>query len=140
MARKSAKRNVRAQTSSVSRRRSLTPKQKSKNVRPTKFSRVFQKLAKLGKEDQRYAMMCANNAFIRQFCNHVKKLRTAPVNAKLRLRLQKQKKSLRKLVNKKTNADMQRSMLIQRGGFLPLLMAALPALGSVVGSIIQAAT
>ena len=35
---------------------------------------------------------------------------------------------------------MQRSMLIQRGGIFPLIMAALPALGSVVGSIIQAAT
>ena len=105
-----------------------------------KFTQAFQRLRKLNKNDQLIAMGVSNNAFIRQFCNQVKKLRSAPVSAKLRKRLQQQGKALRKLIDAKTAIHSKRMMLSQRGGIFPLLMAALPALGSVVGSIINATT
>ena len=55
--------------------------------------------------------------------------------------MKKHRKHLQKLVHKNTSISTKRKMLSQRGGiaFLPLIMAALPAIGSLIGNAISRA-
>ena len=115
----------------------LRQKKNKKKKKPTKFHIALTKLRKLNRAQQIQAMKMSNDAFIRQFSNHIKRLRHAPLSPAMKKRLQRQQKKLRKLVNARTSLQVKRKMLTQRGGFLPLLFAALPAIGSMVGSIIQ---
>ena len=85
---------------------------------------------------QRQALMMANDAFICQLCAQVKKLRHQPLSAPVKKRMQKQKKNLQKFVLQKTSANVRRKMLTQRGGFLPMLLSALSAVGAMLGNII----
>ena len=79
----------------------------------------------------------ANNTFIRQFCTRVRKLKHAKLTPKLEGKLRRHKAKLRMLSNGKTAIKRKRAVLSQRGGFLPLLMAAIPAIASVVGSLVR---
>lgn len=81
----------------------------------------------------------SNDAFIRQLCTHIKKMRHASLPSPLKKRMQKQRKNLQKFIRARTSATVKRKMLSQRGGFLPLLIAALPALGAMVGNVIGGA-
>lgn len=105
----------------------------------SKFHIAIQKLKQMNLKQQRQALMMSNDTFIRQLCAKVKKLRHQPMSASLKKRMQKQKKKLQKFVLPKTSATMRRKMLTQRGGFLPLLISALPAVGALVGNIIAGA-
>ena len=92
------------------------------------------------KENQLKALQSANDKFIRQFCGQVKRLKYAKVSPSLRKRLQKQRKKIHKLISSKTSMKSKRKMLSgQKGGFLPLLLAALPALGSIAGGLLSRA-
>lgn len=117
-------------------RRSKKTKRRT-TKKPTKFNVALSKLKRMKQAQQVQAVRMSNNAFIRQLSNHVKHLRYAPLSPALKKKLQRQKTKLRKLVNARTSTQVRRKMLTQRGGFLPLLLAALPAVGSLVGNIIS---
>ena len=101
---------------------------------------ALQKLSRMKPHVQREAMKHANNAFIHSMCSHIRKLRTTPVSPKLRKRIQKHKKYLQKFLRKKTSMAVKRKMLSQRGGgiaaLVPIIISALPAIGSMIGNAI----
>lgn len=102
------------------------------------FSKALQHLKRMKRGSQSTALSSANSKFIHQFCNHVKKLKFAKVSPTLRKRLKRQRKHIHKLISSKTSMKSKRSMLSkQKGGFLPLLLAALPALGSIAGGLLS---
>ena len=102
-----------------------------------KFISTLHRLKKLRPRQRNQAIQLANNKFIRDFVSGVKQLRNARLKPSMRTRLKRQAKNLRKFVNSKTSIGTKRKMLVQRGGFAPLLLAALPALGSILGGVIS---
>ena len=122
------------------RRRRPTKRRQRKRVkqRGGKFYATLKRLKKLNPYQRRSAIEVANDKFIRHFAGQVKKLKRATgLQPSLRTKLKRHAKALRKLTNKKTSMKSKRKMLSQRGGFLPLLLAALPAIGSIAGGIIS---
>lgn len=103
------------------------------------FKAVLNKIKKLRPSQRTQAMKLANNKFINDFTREVKKLKHARVSSKIKNRLRRQSKKLNKFISRKTSTANRRRMLTQRGGFLPLLLAALPALGSIIGGVISRA-
>lgn len=102
------------------------------------FMKLIHRLRKLKAPQRQQAMKVANDKFIRDLCTRVKTLRKAKgIQPSLRKKLKRHVKTLRKLTNSKTALKTKRKMLSQRGGFLPLLLAALPALGSILGGVIS---
>ena len=97
---------------------------------------ALQKLKRMKPHHQREALKMSNNAFIHQLCAQVKQMRNETFPHALTKRIQRQKKNLQKFVRVKTSTTAKRNMLTQRGGFLPLLIAALPAMGAMIGNII----
>ena len=119
-------------------RRSTNKKKKRSNRGKSSFRVVLQKVMKLRPAQRIEAMKIANNKFITDFSRQVKKLQRTRVSRKLQKRLSRHSKKLRKFTNSKTPVKAKRRMLTQqRGGFLPLLLAALPALGSIVGGVLS---
>ena len=119
-----------------SRRRRVRRRQKGSN----KFNSTLLRLKKLSPSQRRQAMEIANDKFIRDFTKEVKNLRRADgLRPTLKQKLRRHSKALRKLANNKTSIKAKRRMLSQRGGFLPLLLAALPAIGSIAGGLISRA-
>lgn len=117
-------------------------KKRSKRCRKkkcnSKFSTILCRLKKLNPTQRHQAIEIANDKFIRDFTTQVKKLRCARgLRPSLQKKLKRHGKALRKLTNKKTSIKMKRKMLSQRGGFLPLILAALPAIGSIIGGIVS---
>ena len=110
---------------------------RGRGKKSSKFSNTLVKLKKMKPADLCKALKMSNDAFIKQFCNHVKKLKYATVPPSIEKRMKRQGKKLRKFIHKKTSVKEKRKMLSQRGGFLPLLLAALPALGSVIGGVLS---
>lgn len=102
-----------------------------------KFNATLSRLRKLSPTQRRQAMTIANDKFIRQLLSNVKKLRNANLHPSMSKKLKRHSTTLRKLVNDRTSLKAKRKVLSQRGGFLPLLLAALPAVGSIVGGLIS---
>ena len=103
-----------------------------------KFCYVIKQLQRLDAPQQRQAIEIASDNFIRDFWIHVKKLKRAHgLKQSLKRKLKRNRVALRKLTNKNVSLKCKRQMLAQRGGFLPLLLAALPAIGSIAGGIIS---
>ena len=103
-----------------------------------KFQRVLLRFKKLKAKQRRQVIEAANAKFIRDIIAEVKKLRRSTnIRPILRRKLKQHAKVLRKLTNKNTSLKVQRNVLSQRGGFLPLLLAALPAIGSIAGGILS---
>ena len=103
-----------------------------------KFQRVLLRFKKLKAKQRRQVIEAANAKFIRDIIAEVKKLRRSTnIRPILRRKLKQHAKVLRKLTNKNTSLKVQRDVLSQRGGFLPLLLAALPAIGSIAGGILS---
>ena len=116
-----------------------TRKRKRVYRKPAKESKLmvaFQKLKRMKPHHQREAIKMCNANFIQQLCTQVKKMRNKPLPSKIARRMKTQKKNLQKFIRVKTSTNTRRKMLSQRGGFLPLLIAALPAVGAMVGNII----
>ena len=127
-----AKRKVKRRT--ATKRRRVRRRQKGSN----KFGGTLLRLKKLKASQRRQAMEIANDKFIRDFTAQIKKLRTVnKLRPALRKKLKRHTKLLRKMTNNKTSLKVKRKMLAQRGGFLPLLLAALPAIGSIAGGILS---
>ena len=108
----------------------------------TSFHRALHRLKKLKPAHQSQAIGMANNAFIRQMCAHVKKLRyNKKVTPKSAQRLKRHRTKLRQLVSARTSIDKKRKLLSQRGGFLPALLPLLiSTVGPLVGRIAKAVT
>ena len=123
------------------RRGRCTVKRKRKQKsHANKFNVTLKRLKNLKASQRRQAIEIANDKFIRHFLAHVKKLKRATgLRQSLKRKLKRHTKALRKLTNKKVSLKSKRKMLAQRGGFLPLLLAALPAIGSIAGGIISRA-
>ena len=99
--------------------------------------RAIFRLRRLNRSQQIKALSASNNAFLRSLCANVKKLKKAELPAKVSRRLRRNAKTIRKLISGKTSMKSRRKMLSQRGGIAPLLLAALPALGSILGGVIS---
>ena len=110
---------------------------RKRKQRGGKFNATLSRIRKLSPTQRRQAMTIANDKFIRQFLSNVKKLRKAKLHPSMTKKLKRHSRALRKLVSKKTSLKAKRKVLSQQGGFLPLLLAALPAVGSIVGGIIS---
>ena len=116
---------------------SFRPKRRvKKSGKLSKFNRVMKRLKQMNSNQQRQALTMANDAFIRQLSNQVKKLRHINLNAPLRTRVQSQKKKLQKLVLPKTSIRTKCKKLTQRGVFLPLLVPPLRDVGAMARNII----
>ena len=93
------------------------------------FIQTLHRLKKLKKKDRCRAISMANDHFIRQLCQHVKKLRCAKLSTKAKKELWKYRKTFRALANKRTSMSKRRKLLTQHGGnkhldkFLSILSA-----------------
>lgn len=130
MAKRSNKRRTAAKRCRVGKRKTCSGKFKSTLLR----------LRRLSPNNRRQAMCIANNKFIRDFSNEVKKLRRKnDLKPSVKKQLKRHALRLRKLASNTTSLTAKRKILSQRGGFLPLLLAALPAVGSILGGVISRA-
>ena len=126
----------------MSRKQMQRRKKTNKSRKSNKSNRVIialQKLKRMRPNHQREAIKLSNDTFIRALCSDIKKLRNKPIPPSLKARLKKQRKHLQKFVRKNTSITAKRKMLSQRGGFLPLVIAALPAIGAMIGNAISRA-
>ena len=104
----------------------------------SKFAKTLSRLKKLNPSQRQHAMTIANNKFIQDFSNQVKKLRrrSKHLTSANRKQLQRHRANLRKLANNRTSIVMKRRILCdQRGG-----LAVAPLLIKVLPSVIAAAT
>ena len=122
-----------------SKKKHVIKKRRRSAKKPNKFQIAMKKLKQMNSNQQRQVLSMANTTFIKQMCAQVKKLRHAPLSTALKKRMKQQKKNLNKLVLPRTSIHVKRKMLTQRGGFLPLLISALPAVGAMLGNIISGA-
>ena len=107
--------------------RAGTPKKKKSH-----FIQSLLRLKKLKAGERSQAISMANDRFIRQLCQHVKKLKYAKLSPKARKSLRKHQKSLRSLVHKRTSMSKRRKILMQRGGgILGNILSSIPIVGSV---------
>lgn len=122
------------------RRRRAVKQRSRRKPRGNKFNVTLKRLKSLRANQRRQAIEIANDKFIRHFIGQVKKLRRANnLRPAIKARLKRNAQKLRKLTGKTGSLKSKRQMLVQRGGFLPLLLAALPAIGSIAGGIISRA-
>ena len=123
---------------SYNRKRRVRKQKRKRNSRGNKFNVTLKRLKSLSPDHRRQAIEIANDKFIRHFISQVKKLRRAKnLRPAIKSRLRRNARKLRQLTGKRGSLKSKRKMLTQTGGFLPLLLAALPALGSIAGGIIS---
>ena len=123
---------------SYNRKRRVRKQKRKRNSRANKFNVTLKRLKSLSPDHRRQAIEIANDKFIRHFISQVKKLRRAKnLRPAIKSRLRRNARKLRQLTGKRGSLKSKRKMLTQTGGFLPLLLAALPALGSIAGGIIS---
>ena len=125
------KRNMCFHPRTMARRRTS---RKRLGKRHGKFRHALIQLKRMKPQHQCQAMKMANNGFIRQMCNHVKKLRHAKLSAKQVKALKRHRGKLRTLANSKVSITRKRQLLSQRGGFLSMLA---PVLMSAIGPAIR---
>ena len=100
---------------------------------------ALKKLKRMPPHHRREAMRVSSDNFIHELCGQVKMLRNATLPHPLKKKIKKKRKELQKFVHPETTTETKRKMLRQRGGFLPLLLAALPAVGAMFGNLIRGA-
>ena len=121
-------------TKRVSQRKKVVKQGRNKCNTKT-FVTTLKKLSSLHPAQRVQAMKLANDKFIRDFCNNIKKLRHQPVPPNVQKQLHHQSKNLRKLVSAKTSLQTKRKMLCQRGGSGALQRGLLGALaGAITGA------
>ena len=107
-------------------------KRRKKTQSGTKFAKTIHQLKKLPQRNRLQALQLANDSFIREFCNHVKRLKHKSLTPKQLKFIRAHKAKLRKLVNTRTSVQAKRRLLSQKGGFLGLL----PLVASVAAPLI----
>ena len=106
---------------------------KSKKSKKTSFLIALRRLKKLKPNDRIKAMSMANNSFIRQLCQHLKKLKRAKLSPSNRKQLQKHKKQLRLLTSSRTGLSKRRRILTQSGGgILGAILRGIPVVGPLL--------
>ena len=125
-------RRVRKRQSAKRRKKSQSVKRRKKTQSATKFAKTIQQLKKLPQRNRLQAIQLANDSFIREFCNHVKRLKHSSLTPKQHRFIRAHKAKLRKLVNTRTSVQAKRRLLSQKGGFLGLL----PLVASVAAPLI----
>lgn len=119
-------------------KRAMKRRTRKRHVRKSSFPTIWKKVMKLSPLQRIEAMRIANNRFINDLTREIRKLRHSHVSPGMQKRLKRQSRKLRTFINARTPISTKRRMLTQqRGGFLPLLMAALPAIGSIVGGVLS---
>ena len=104
-------------------------KAKKKN---SHFIQTLHRLKKLKKNDRCRAISMANDHFIRQLCQHVKKLKRVKLSSRAKKNLWKHRKSLRSLINKRTSMSKRRHILSQRGGgIIDSILSSIPVVGTI---------
>ena len=125
-------------TRRVTTRRVKTRRAKKSNHCKSAFKTAIQQLRQMRGGKRSSAIQKANDKFIQEFCKQVRRLKFAKVSPSIKKRLQKERKNINRLISPKTNMKSKRVLLSKhKGGFLPLLLAALPAIGSIAGGIIS---
>ena len=112
-----------------------------------KFHEAIKRLHRMKPKSRNAAIAGSSNQFIRDFSNVMQKIRKHPqlVSAKHKNKLRRHKRKLRQIVNSRTPIHVKRRLLTQKGGFIissilvPLIAAAIGAVGSVAGSAVGAA-
>ena len=128
-------------TKKRSARRSSRRLKRHSSQKGATFHRALLRLKKLKGRQQSQAIGMANDTFIRQMCQGVKKLRySKKVNRQSARRLHRHRANLRQLVSPRLSVHKKRKLLSQRGGILPALVPLLlSAIGPVAGGIVGAA-
>ena len=126
---------------STKRRSKRRSKRRQSSSQGATFRRALLRLKNLKGRHQSQAIGMANDTFIRQMCQGVKKLRyNKKVNRQSARRLQRHRANLRQLVSPSLSVHKKRKLLSQRGGILPALIPLLlSAVGPVAGGIVGAA-
>ena len=126
---------------STKRRSKRRSKRHQSSSQGATFRRALLRLKNLKGRHQSQAIGMANDTFIRQMCQGVKKLRyNKKVNRQSARRLQRHRANLRQLVSPRLSVHKKRKLLSQRGGILPALIPLLlSAVGPVAGGIVGAA-
>ena len=105
------------------------------NASSVNFRTAMGRLRRLKPHHQCQAMKVANNDFIKEMCTHIRKLRHKKnLSRKQRHGLMRYAPKLRTLVNGKVSLKKKRSLLSQRGGFLPMIA---PLIMSVAGPVLR---
>ena len=125
----------------MKRRASRRPKRRQSSRKGATFRRALLRLKKLKGHHQSQAIGMANDTFIRQMCQGVKKLRySKKVNRQSARRLKRHRANLRQLVSPRLSVQKKRKLLSQRGGIIPAIIPLLlSAIGPIAGGIAGAA-
>ena len=100
------------------------------------FSDALRRLKKLKTSEQHQAMSMANNAFIRQFCKSLKKMKHVKLSGKKSSALRKHKKQIRQLINARTAMSKRRQILSQKGsGLLKTILSVIPVVGPIIRAL-----
>ena len=119
----------------VSRKKSA--RKKRKNRATSKFNYALRRLKTLKAPQQRQALSMANNAFLRHFVNHIKKLKRVKLPLRASKAFRKHRKTVRKLVNSRTSMSKRRTILSQKGkGSIFDFIKSIPIIGDGI-SLIQ---
>ena len=111
-------------------RRKVSRKMRRKSGVSSKYEHALRQLKKLKAPQQRQALSMANGAFIRQFVNHLKKLKHGKLSPAARKAFKKHKKAVRRLVSSKTSMSKRRAILSQKGkGALFDFIKSIPIIG-----------
>ena len=138
-----AKRKVR-KTRKVKRRRSGKVKRRrsGKLLVKQKFYSAIKKLHRLKANQQRAAVSGASKEFLDDISKTLRRLKTVPhiLSAKHKNTLKRHRQKLRRLVHAKTPTNTKRRILMQKGGFISILVPILSAIIAAAGGIGAAAT
>ena len=107
-----------------------------------KFYHAIKKLKRLKAKQQRATVSGASNDFINDITKTLKRMRSQPsmVTDKHRKILKKHRNKLRRLVHAKTTMKVKRRILMQKGGFISILVPIISAIIAAAGGIGAAAT
>lgn len=106
------------------------------------FKNAMNRLRRMKASKQRAVAVGASNHFIRdisQFMSQIRKRPDLVKKASHRQTLKRFSKQLRKLVHAKTPIHVKRSILLQKGGFLPFLIPIITAIIGAGGAVASGA-
>lgn len=107
-----------------------------------KFYHAIKKLQHLKAKQQRAALSGSSNEFINDVTKTLKRIRSQPsmISTKHKNILKKHRNKLRRLVHAKTAMKVKRRILMQKGGFISVLVPIISAIIAAAGGIGAAAT
>ena len=137
-----AKRKVRKTKRKVRKSKKARSKRSGKLLVKQKFYAAIKKLHRLKANQQRSAISGASKEFIDDISKTLSRLKTVPqiVSAKHKKVLRRHRLKLRRLVHAKTPVSTKRRMLMQKGGFISILIPIISAVIAAAGGIGAAAT